>query len=271
MALGALERLILRLKQDFGEAFIITLAPVAAAMLPLRPYMVSLVRRLLTTPPSQWEYLPDIIKAFLKPSILKSNLHLSGFNHFELEMSPAGQLVDWYNVQMYNGWGDAHNPGLYRAIIDCGWKPERIVLGVLTNPGNGGSGHVNCDHLKTVISQLRQEFGQRFGGLMGWEYFNAGEERGGGKRNWEWVKELGEALNLSPRDGASDVVPPAGVAQQQQQVPPQSTAAESVTSYPEADVLKLIELGFDRPEALAALEAMGGDVEQAATLLYGEG
>jgi len=32
----------------------------------------------------------------------------------------------------------------------------------------------------------------------------------------------------------------------------------------------LVELGFDRPEAIAALEAMSGDVDGAAALLFDE-
>ncbi|KAI5298432.1 hypothetical protein KEM56_004071 [Ascosphaera pollenicola] len=68
MSLAGITRLIRRLREDFGEAFIITLAPVCTALIPDQP-------------------------------------HLSGFDYFELEKN-CGPMISWYNVQFYNGWGD---------------------------------------------------------------------------------------------------------------------------------------------------------------------
>ncbi|KZZ95064.1 chitinase 3 [Ascosphaera apis ARSEF 7405] len=67
MSQRGIQRLILRLRMDFGVEFIITLAPVCTALIP-------------------------------------GQRHLSGFDYFTLE-EEFGVCIDWYNVQFYNGWG----------------------------------------------------------------------------------------------------------------------------------------------------------------------
>jgi hypothetical protein len=68
---------------------------------------------------------------------------------------PNGKLVNWYNAQFYNGWGDASSTDMYdRIISEGGWSPDRIVMGVLTNPGDGGSGFVQLPTLKSVVGSL---------------------------------------------------------------------------------------------------------------------
>ncbi|KMU83223.1 hypothetical protein CIHG_01005 [Coccidioides immitis H538.4] len=67
MSLDGIIRLIDRLKSDFGDEFIITLAPVATAM-------------------------------------VHGLRHLSGFDYRALETA-RGSKISWYNVQFYNGWG----------------------------------------------------------------------------------------------------------------------------------------------------------------------
>ncbi|KAF2453829.1 glycoside hydrolase superfamily, partial [Lineolata rhizophorae] len=111
-------RLLTRLRADFGPAFVVTLAPCASALLhPRAP-------------------------------------HLSGFSYFELAAeaarlvrpapssgaaaAAAPPLIAWFNVQLYNGWGDARQMGAYLgAVARAGWDPRRVVLGVLTAARNG--------------------------------------------------------------------------------------------------------------------------------------
>ncbi|GAB1202260.1 hypothetical protein APSETT445_000871 [Aspergillus pseudonomiae] len=71
MSLSGIIRLIDRLKSDLGDSFIITLAPVAAALLGIG--------------------------------------NLSGFDYRELERQRASK-ISWYNTQFYNGWGPADDP-----------------------------------------------------------------------------------------------------------------------------------------------------------------
>jgi len=187
---------------------------------------------------------------------------------------------------------------------------------VLTNPGNGASGYVPLERLKSVVDGLWGRYGAEFGGVMGWEYFNAGlgeeEARRDGLEEgpWEWVRRVGSvylSTSLSaPRPeaataGASTVadivaglsslqVPgniTSGAGGEASSAPQHAAAIPAAESqsggnmeeaggtgdsgdFPEEHIQRLVELGFERVEAIAALEAMGGDVDRAAELLYGD-
>ncbi|KGY15284.1 hypothetical protein PABG_11871 [Paracoccidioides brasiliensis Pb03] len=134
MSLEGIIRLIDRLKSDFGEQFIITLAPVATALI---------------------EGLP----------------HLSGFNYKALEAA-RGSKIAWYNTQFYNGWGGIESTEVYDQIMAEGWAAAKVVVGILTNPGNGSQGYVSIDKMSFIIGMLMLKYPD-FGGIMGWEYFNA--------------------------------------------------------------------------------------------------
>lgn len=152
MSLGGIVKLIDRIRSDFGKDFIITLAPVAMALL-------------------------DFTK------------NLSGFDYESLEVM-RGRDIAWYNTQFYCGWGDCSNPLMYDYMIRKGWPPEKVVIGLVTNPSNGG-GFVPWDPLRAVLTLLRGRYG-RFGGVMGWEYFNS--MPGGTERPWEWAREMTKLL-----------------------------------------------------------------------------
>lgn len=155
MSLAGIIRLIDRLKADLGEDFIITLAPVAAALL--------------------------------------GRGNLSGFDYRQLEQSPAGAKISWYNAQFYNGWGRAEDPRMYAAIIAQGWSPRKVVLGLLTNPGNGSQGYVPPERIGPTLAALIAQFPE-FGGVMGWEYFNS--LPGGVERPWEWAAALSMSMGM---------------------------------------------------------------------------
>lgn len=132
MSLPGVVHLIDRLKADFGPEFIITLAPVATALMPNRP-------------------------------------HLSGFDYALLEAA-RGSSIAWYNTQFYNGWGGIASPWAYDEIVRNGWPPEKVVAGMLTNPRHGGSGYVLLPQTAAVLSYLMEKY-PGFGGVMGWEYW----------------------------------------------------------------------------------------------------
>ncbi|EON68128.1 hypothetical protein W97_07276 [Coniosporium apollinis CBS 100218] len=243
-------RLLSRLRADFGPAFLLTLAPTATALLPGLP-------------------------------------HLSGFSYFELERA-AGGLISWYNTQFYCGWGDAAQTAWYDAIMAAGWPAEKVVLGVVTNPGNG-AGHVCIDGAAGGVRRAEDDgaerkcgFGDvlrilrarypRFGGVMGWEYFNAGGGEVPPLSPWAWVQALGQVVRCSVPvapgmvEGGRGVERPAvgGQAQWPGQLPaPQ-------VSWPGEDVEMLVGLGFGRQQAVAALNVTEGNVEMAAGLLFGD-
>lgn len=133
--LSDIAKLIQRLRTDFGEDFIITLAPVASAL-------------------------------------MGGNDSFSGFNYSELEKN-YGDEIDWYNAQFYSGFGTMEYTTDYTAIVtDCPLEPSRLVAITLTNPGNG-SGFVNLDKVKKTVRQLLKKYGHLFGGVAGWEYHNS--------------------------------------------------------------------------------------------------
>ena len=147
MSLSGIIRLIDRLKADFGPEFIITLAPVATA--------------------------------------LQGRPHLSGFDYEALEIMRGGSIA-WYNTQFYNGWGRLETFIDYDAILRRGWKPEKIVVGVLTDPGLG-HGYIELEELKRTMAVLVQ-FYRGFGGVMGWEYYNS--RPGDESMPWLWATTM---------------------------------------------------------------------------------
>ena len=152
MSLNGVIRLIDRLRSDFGRDFIVTLAPVAAAMI-------------------------DFTK------------NLSGFDYETLEVM-RGRDISWYNTQFYCGWGDCSNTLMFDYMVRKGWPPEKLVVGLVTNPVNG-AGYVPFDALSSVFAGLRARYGE-FGGVMGWEYFNGLPS--GTERPWEWAREMTKLL-----------------------------------------------------------------------------
>uniref|UniRef100_A0A0P0CNF5 Chitinase 2 n=1 Tax=Hypocrella siamensis TaxID=696354 RepID=A0A0P0CNF5_9HYPO len=148
MSLSGIIRLIDRLRADFGPSFIITMAPVAMAL-------------------------------------LDSTKNLSGFDYEALEVM-RGREIAWYNTQFYCGWGDLSNTFMYDMMLQKGWSPDKLVIGVVTNPANG-SGFVAWDVLASVLGFLNQRH-QNFGGVMGWEYFNS--LPGDADQPWQWASDL---------------------------------------------------------------------------------
>lgn len=165
MSLAGIVRLIDRLRADFGPGFIITLAPVAAALLDARR-------------------------------------NLSGFDYEALEVMRGNQIA-WYNAQFYCGWGDASNPVMYNMCVARGWAPEKVVVGLVTTPDNG-AGYVPFEILGPSLQLLQRQF-PKFGGVMGWEYFNG--RPGGKERPWEWAQEMTKTLR-APNSGVQQAAAP---------------------------------------------------------------
>ncbi|RKF65100.1 chitinase [Erysiphe neolycopersici] len=150
ISLSSIIRLIDRLKADFGEDFLITLAPVATALI------------------------------FEEPKY-----NLSGFSYEALDVM-RGNKIAWYNTQFYCGWGDMSNTNAFDQIIAHGYNANKIVIGLITNPKNG-SGWVSPDVLQGVLIKLKIKY-PNFGGIMGWEYFNS--LPGGSEAPWEWAANM---------------------------------------------------------------------------------
>lgn len=138
-SLSVITNLITRLKADFGDNFIITLAPVATA--------------------------------------LTEGANLSGFDYIQLEQQ-MGSKIAWYNAQFYSGFGTLFPDSQYIDIVNfgSGLNPNRLVASVLTNPANGG-GYISPDEVVSSVKDLSARYGFNFGGINGWEYFNSNPNR----------------------------------------------------------------------------------------------
>jgi hypothetical protein len=70
---------------------------------------------------------------------------MSGFGYKTLggEKGKNGR----YNAQFYNGWGGMGNTKDYDKIIKYGFKPDKVVAGVLTNEVHG-NGYIDLDTLR---------------------------------------------------------------------------------------------------------------------------
>ncbi|KAK4544115.1 hypothetical protein LTR36_004613 [Oleoguttula mirabilis] len=109
--------------------------------------------------------------------------------------TPHGKLVNWYNAQLYNGFGDVNTQVFYDAIITTGgWSPDRVVMGVLDSSGDGGSGFVRIQTFKFIILQLRANYAN-FGCAVGWEYWDAGTtDSPAFVYPWQWVESVSSAV-----------------------------------------------------------------------------
>ena len=164
MSLPGVIHLIDQLRADFGLGFIITLAPVATALMGGRP-------------------------------------HLSGFDYRLLEAS-RGTSIAWYNTQFYCGWGGIHNTAAYDEIIANGWRPDKVVVGMLTNPKHGASGYVPLEWTAPVLSFMVEKQ-PNFGGVMGWEYWNSLPQE---EAPWMWPLCMSLCMGMKKLRDAAVIV-----------------------------------------------------------------
>ena len=140
-------------------------------------------------------------------------------------------------------------------ILSAGWDPAKVVLGVVTSSKNG-SGFVDLETFAGVLRTLQARY-PRFGGVMGWEYFNG--EPGGEDRPWEWACAVAAVLKEPTvmKNGGEAL----GDVDGMQRLPPPQLPFRA------EDMDSLLVLGFQRMQAFAALNATDGDVNAAANLL----
>lgn len=155
MSLPGIVRLIDRLKSDFGVGFLVTLAPVATALMP------------------------------------GNRRQLSGFSYFELEKAFA-RHIDWYNVQFYCGWASLENVDDFLAIVEAGFDASRVVVGVPTHP-KWGKGWLPDDILAGTLGTIVEVF-PALSGVMAWEYHESFTQREGEGRPWAWAGLMSEVL-----------------------------------------------------------------------------
>lgn len=182
MSLAGIVRLVLQLRADFGPTFVLTLAPVAMAL----------------------QERDNTGLAGLDPQRVldmlaghKRRTNLSGFSYRALEKA-VGHEIDWYNAQFYCGWGSAEDTSGYDRIVDAGWRPERVVMGLITNP-EGGAGWVDDETLYETLLVLSGKH-EGFAGVMGWEYYGSITAREPYGWPWSWAKLMTRILRPDVED-----------------------------------------------------------------------
>jgi hypothetical protein len=221
--------LVKRFKEDFGNEFLVSMAPVYPAMIqqqkrhpkgtiPENPATedlddiddaddtddtetdtedqetfqreyVSVIARCKRAAPDQGsahcqEMAQKCTHARKRNGTLRRNL--SGFSYAELRSSEAGPLVDFYNVQVYCGWGNPLEENMYEAMVNAGWEPRKLVVGTVTSPSMC-QGYVGPHQFGEAMSSLVVQY-PHFGGVMGWEYYHPD-----GKHQ-NWASSVGEWL-----------------------------------------------------------------------------
>lgn len=196
-------RLITQLKADFGPDFIITLAPVASA--------------------------------------LRGSSNLSGFSYVDLE-TRVGRNISWYNAQFYSGFGSIFPDDQYVQIAEFHnglFPPEKLVASVLTNP-NLGFGYVSNDNVVKSLKDLVALYGNRFGGVAGWEYFASLPSPTPGQP-WQWAQIMQNALAGLSRSFGKVTESVAAAARQRifdRAAARQAELAASGETYPDVDSLE---------------------------------
>lgn len=141
--------------------------------------------------------------------------------------------------------------------MSVGWKPEKVVFGLITNPNNG-AGHVDWARLEGVLRALRSRY-PGFGGVMGWEYFNS--LPGGQARPWEWAANVARTIRTPLPQAPAIPIRPFGQ-------PAAHALPQPSHNFPAESVQTLKDLGFSDQQAIAALNSTSGNVEYAAGLLF---
>ncbi|KUJ13725.1 glycoside hydrolase [Mollisia scopiformis] len=160
-------RLLNALHRDMGPHFILTMSPIASALL----------------------------------SPANTDQNLSGFSYFDLDAfatipGSETKLISWYNAQFYGNF--PRGPPLYEQVMEAGWPAERIVMGVLDSPDDGPpNGFLLMRDLRMRIAALKRKW-RDFGGVAGWEYFDGGTGDGVVDKPWDWL--LGVGYELFGRD-----------------------------------------------------------------------
>ncbi|KAN0110779.1 glycoside hydrolase family 18 protein [Hyaloscypha variabilis] len=160
-------RLLNALYRDLGPSFLLTMAPIASALLS------------------------------------EDATNLSGFSYFALDALATvpgsdTKLIKWFNAMFYGHF--PKGPPYYEDVVEAGWGSERVVMGVLDSADGGQpNGFLRVERLGERVAELRALYEGKdgFGGVAGWEYFDAGSSDGyDGEvvQNWEWVKRVGVVL-----------------------------------------------------------------------------
>ena len=165
-------KILRRLHADFGDDFILTLAPVQQTF---------------------WAG-PQFYSGMMNYTTLDRLATAPG--------KPNGKLIDWYNAQFYGDGAEAvpvYNESslmtYYEKIVAAGFEPERVVMTIPTYFFDHGrvKDWWPIATYQQILKPIVKKYGDRFGGIAGYEYFNAGLDDKNLDR-WQWVRDIGIVL-----------------------------------------------------------------------------
>lgn len=135
-------KLLKSLDRDFGSEFQVSMAPIADDL--------------------TGQYNPQFF---------------SGFNYNILDQMARDEhgapIINWFNGQFYNGYGNCNNGSTYNQTIFYGdWDPSRVVFLVASSNGVA-SGWCPLEQVAGVAAGLAANY-SNFGGVGGYDYVNAG-------------------------------------------------------------------------------------------------
>jgi hypothetical protein len=116
--------------------------------------IIKLVNDLTTDFPDK-----DIIFAPLASSLSTDEPGMGGFSYKKLD-NEIGDKVAYYNAQCYGEYSE----DLFNQIVSNGYKPNKIVMGMLS----GQDIHGIVNEIEKILNA-----NPTFGGVAVWEYFNA--------------------------------------------------------------------------------------------------
>ena len=154
-SLASVVQLIKQLNSDFGDGFIITLAPVASDLQQDKP-------------------------------------GFSGFNYKTLDnqcvTSSGKKIVNWYNAQFYGDDGKICNePAQYESIISNGWDPERVIMLVPGGDSDAGADdYCSLASVESTATTLAKKY-SNFGGMGEsgiWVVVSDADTYGSGGYDW---------------------------------------------------------------------------------------
>ena len=161
-------RLLHALEDDFGSNFTLTAAPIQQSLLGT---------------------IDDI----------SGNLNWTQLDAMANSSSkPHGKLIDFYNAQFYSGGtpGDGSADAqiaAYKRIVKAGWEASRVCLTLLTYDLDRVTWRPIANYKKEVAKLASSVKG--FGGVTGFEYYNAGLNDNAVTQRWQWVRDIGQALS----------------------------------------------------------------------------
>ena len=123
-----------------------------------------------------------ITMAPISPSLMSDGGSMSGINYKQLYQSDEGKYIHWFNTQCY----DSFTKDTYDSIIQNGYPPEKIVMGMESGQFNGNTFK---NALETIV-QIKKKYPQ-VGGFYDWEYLNAPPDK---KDPSQWAKLIKQCL-----------------------------------------------------------------------------